>query len=815
MVYRALVQWHDIELVETNMGSYLLSKLNKISVLLGTVALFTITPLRAQSSNTTNTRQLATLANSFRDQARQDRKYAENFVTAKKWESKGELPNHGLYEIQRIWQGTPLYYVTHNLNAARTVSSDLLWPGGRSGLELDGSGICIGLWDGAGVLTTHQEFNGRAQQIDKPSTLGYHATHIAGTLIAQGINANAKGMAPRATLDIYDWNSDLAEMAEAAEDGLLLSSHSYGYLAGWVYNYKNDGKWAWFGSPEVAATEDYLFGFYNDCCRQWDQVAYEAPYYLMVVAAGNERDDYGPVVGDSYWVRDQVSWTLSQIYRKPDGNFDCIAGPAVSKNVLTVGAIYDMANGYVQAGDVEMASFSGWGPTDDGRIKPDVVANGIDVYSTSSLGTTQYGLLSGTSMATPNATGSLALLQQLSYRLTGQYLRADVLKALVIHTADEAGPGLGPDYGYGWGVLNTSSAAQLVCLDQSEQYRMIAATLHQDERFQLLLQSDGHTPIKATITWTDPAGTPPLKSLDPPSPMLVNDLDLRLSRSADGYVYQPWKLDPVHPSLAASQMDNRIDNVEQILIPAPSAGLYSLSISHKGALQNGQQSFALICTGATLPAQPAYLQAKVWLQGAFSPVRQQMNSTLTRERILPLQAPYATPAQATSLSNDLVDWLLIELKTTTTSETVISKSVLLRTDGMMLDPATMSTSIPLSVPTGPYYIVIRHRNHLPAMSARPYYFSNGVLTFWDSSIAGLTMGQNGTALLAPMIYGLWAGDLNSDGQVTRSDSETWYGAASQAAYGYALADINLDGQVTTSDFTIFHHNVRLLARKGF
>jgi trimeric autotransporter adhesin len=774
-----------------------------------------MSPLAAQSSSSTNKRYLTTLANSFRDQARQERKYAENFVMAKKWESKGALPDHRLYEIQRIWQGSPLYYATHNLGAARTVSTEPLWPGGRSGLNLDGAGVTIGLWDGAGVLATHQEFYGRARQIDNPSSLGYHATHIAGTLIAQGLNANAKGMAPAATLDVYDWNSDVAEMAEAAADGLLISSHSYGYLAGWVFNYKNDGKWAWFGSPEVAATEDYLFGFYTDCCRQWDQITYEAPYYLPVVAAGNERDDYGPVVGDSYWVRDQVSWILSQIYRKPDGNFDCIAGPAISKNVLTVGAIYDLANGYVQASDVEIASFSGWGPTDDGRIKPDLVANGIDVYSTSSLGTTQYGLLSGTSMATPNVAGSLALLQQLAYRLTGQYLRADMLKALAIHTADEAGPGLGPDYGYGWGVLNTSSASLLINLDQSEPYRMIAGTLHQDERFQLLLQSDGHTPIKVTVAWTDPAAAPPLKSLDPPSPMLVNDLDLRLSRMTDGAIYQPWKLDPVHPSAAATQADNSTDNVEQILISAPSAGLYSLSISHKRTLQSGQQSFALICTGANLPAQPAYLQAKVWLQGAYAPGQQQMSTVLTSERLLPLQAPYATPAQISSLSNDLVDWVSIELKAPTNNETVVSKSVLLRKDGLVLDPATLTTSIPLSVASGPYYIVIRHRNHLPAMSARPCYFSNGILTFWDSSLAGQTMGQSGTSLLAPMIYGLWAGDLNGDGQVTRVDSETWFNAAAQVVNGYALADINLDGQVTTGDFTFFHHNIRLFAQKGF
>ena len=772
--------------------------------------------LFAQTGNETNARHLATLANTFRDQLRQERKYAETFVLTKKWESKGVLSEHGLFEIQRIWQGTPLYYVTHNLNAARTVSADQLWPGGRTDLELDGAGISIALWDGAGVLTSHQEFGGRAQQIDKPSSLGYHATHIAGTLIAQGLNSNAKGMAPQALLQVFDWNSDLAEMADAAADGLLISTHSYGYLAGWVYNYKNDGKWAWLGSPEIAASEDYLFGFYTDGCRQWDQVALAAPYYLIVVAAGNDRDDYGPVAGDSYWVRDQVSWSLSQIYRKPDGNFDCIAGPAVCKNVLTVGAIYDLSNGYTQPGDVEMASFSGWGPTDDGRLKPDLVANGIDVYSTSSLGASQYGLLSGTSMAAPNAAGALALLQQLYHRNTGQFLRAEALKAIAIHTADEAGPNPGPDYGHGWGVLNAAHAAQLIESIQTQPDHLIAATLYQGERFQRLLQSDGRSPIKATIVWTDPAGTVPLKSLDPPSPMLVNDLDVRLSRQTDGLLYYPWSLDRVNPSQAAVQTDNRIDNVEQIQITAPAAGLYTLTVSHKGTLQNEQQAFALVCTGTTLPLQPALLQLKVWLQGAFSPVSQQMSTVLNAERLLPLQSPYAAaPAQVTTLTADIVDWVLIELQNSTTDESVLNKSVLLRQDGMVVDPATLSTSLALPVPAGTYNIVLRHRNHLPIRSSHPYYFSNGITTFWDTSLAGQASGQNGMAQLAPSVYGLWAGDLDSDGQVTLLDRDIWYEAAGRAVDGYALTDINLDGQVTTADFRYFHHNVRLLAQKGF
>lgn len=65
-----------------------------------------------------------------------------------------------------------------------------------------------------------------------------------------------------------------------------------------------------------------------------------------------------------------------------------------------------------------MSSFSSWGPTDDGRIKPDIVADGVSVFSTTATHDSSYGYKSGTSMATPNAAGSLLLLQELSQQLS-------------------------------------------------------------------------------------------------------------------------------------------------------------------------------------------------------------------------------------------------------------------------------------------------------------------------------------------------------------------------------------------------------------
>jgi len=163
----------------------------------------------------------------------------------------------------------PFFYLLDNLNAARTISTDDVWPGGSGGLTLTGSTTAageLGVWDGGGVRTTHQEFGGRVTQVDGPIPLHYHSTHVAGTMIAAGVSAAAKGMSFEAPLDAYDWNDDSAEMAAAAAEGLHVSSHSYGYGAGWYLN----GDWYWLGNAEISETEDYGFGFYGEASEIWD-----------------------------------------------------------------------------------------------------------------------------------------------------------------------------------------------------------------------------------------------------------------------------------------------------------------------------------------------------------------------------------------------------------------------------------------------------------------------------------------------------------------------------------------------------------------
>lgn len=520
------------------------------------------------------------------------------------------------YSLQRMVNGIPLYYHTTNANAAISLSTDKCRPGAIGGLSLTGSGVTLGIWDAGAVLRTHVEFGGRATQRDSASQTHAHATHVAGTMIATGTSAAARGMSPEARLDCYDWNSDTSEMNAAAQLGLRVSNHSYGLITGWqqisFVPTGGDGdidpipivNWTWFGDTRVSAVEDYNFGYYSFEARQWDQIAVNNPRYLFVKSAGNDRNQ-GPPAGTAHSVYDfaEGRYVLSTDTRSLDGNggYDCISHSGTGKNGLTVGAVNDVSGGYQRPQLVTMSSFSCWGPTDDGRIKPDVVGNGVQLYSSTNLGNSAYATFSGTSMSSPNVSGSIGLLIQ-HFRDThpGEPdMLSSTLKGLLIGTADECGGAAGPDYQFGWGLVNTLKAADVITADQSIPLAISEHTLQQGEELEWFVISDASQPfLRATICWTDPVPTFETPyALDPRDKILVNDLDLRIDEGDE--VHMPWVLDVLNPSRAATRGDNNTDNVEQIAIDNHASLAYRLRVSHKGELVGGSQVFSLIISGAS------------------------------------------------------------------------------------------------------------------------------------------------------------------------------------------------------------------------
>jgi hypothetical protein len=523
---------------------------------------------------------------------------AINTATEKGWVIKQYLPGGGQAEIISLGAtGIPQYYITDNVIAAISSGTNELWADSSSGLDLNGNGFIIGEWDGGRVRHTHQEFNNgsgtRVTLGDGQIALSDHSTHVAGTLIARGFVNTAHGMAPLALLHSYDWDDDISEMADEYNNyGLVLSNHSYGFIHGWYED--ADHVWWWYGDVNISEIEDYHFGFYDEESQSWDSLAYLCPYYTVVKSAGNDR---GSAHSGNHWVFNNGSWVPSNAARDPDGGtdgYDCIGNIAVAKNILTVGAVNDVPGGYTGPGDVTMTTFSSWGPTDDGRIKPDIVANGVALHSSIALYNSAYGDMSGTSMASPAACGTLALLQDYHDSLEGSYLLSSALKALVINTAFECGTSAGPDYSYGWGLLNSVGAANLITKNHEDGDLILVNYLFNTEAETYSYYSFGDTAINVTICWTDPPALANSPALNPTIQELVNDLDLRII-SEDGMIYYPWVLNPSYPSLQAGTGDNTRDNVEKITITSPPAGDYTIQVSHKGTI--GGQQYSLVISG--------------------------------------------------------------------------------------------------------------------------------------------------------------------------------------------------------------------------
>ncbi|MGM0532631.1 MAG: S8 family serine peptidase, partial [Bacteroidota bacterium] len=529
--------------------------------------------------------QLEKMRSKFSQKYIKEKQKAKEMAKEKGWFIRKKLEDGTIIELQRIDEkGNPVYYSTHNVNAAKTLSTNEVWEGSDSGLDLTGKGIEIGEWDGGAALKTHQEFieeiDGSRIIVKDNSSSSDHSTHVAGTMIGAGVNSDAKGMASEGSILSYDYNNDISEMIEAGmEEGLLLSNHSYGRLAG--YFSSSGGSWSWAGDTEISTEEDYGFGFYGEGAMIYDSIAHELPYYLIVKSSGNDHGQ-GPADGDH------------QIDGGNNG-YDCIGWVGNAKNILTVGAVKALENGYTgNPSDVEIADFSSRGPSDDGRIKPDIVGNGVQLYSASNMGTDIYRYMSGTSMSAPNVTGSLALLQEHWNETQNLFMRSATLKGLAIHTADEAGANDGPDYKFGWGLMNTREAARVIS-ERNVHSFIRENTLKEGNSKTLEVNATGDEPLVVTMVWTDPAGTPPEPALDPRDTMLVNDLDVTVTNGSNDYY--PYKLDPENPAQAAETGDNDVDNVEKVVVESPDADTYTISIEHEGALKNGEQDYSLIVTG--------------------------------------------------------------------------------------------------------------------------------------------------------------------------------------------------------------------------
>lgn len=522
-----------------------------------------------------NVRELESMSKQFR--AEQEANYKKAVERAEQlgepifgYNEEGEFS----YQLRSITnEGDLIYQRTFN-NVASGSSLATVRAKYMHEIGVLGQGMNVGLWEGSIPLQSHFSFGGRVQIKDggtQSSNTNHlaHATHVAGTLAANDMIPNIKGFMPEATAIWANskWNQDIVYMTSQAAQGLLVSNHSYGLDA-----------------AQAGSIVPGIFGKYNSDAEDYDAIAYNAPFYTIVFAAGNDRTEgFNP--------------------NRPDGR-DLLSQAGVSKNTVVVASAHGIEN-YSSPSSVQLSYFSSYGPTDDFRIKPDITAKGHDVLSAGISGDTSTAPNSGTSMAAPAVTGSIGLWQQYYNQLNpGKWMRSSTVRALMAHTALEAGPAPGPDHMHGWGLLNVRGGAEVMENDDKGYSVIKEEDLNQGNIFEYEFDYTGQYNLTATLAWVDPEGVgyDNYSFPDDTTPALVNDLDLRVINLDTGVEYEPWRLVKSYSTSGsgiAEKGDNNVDNIEKVEAGMLASGTYKAVVSHKGSTlqKSGVQKFSLVISG--------------------------------------------------------------------------------------------------------------------------------------------------------------------------------------------------------------------------
>ena len=439
---------------------------------------------------------------------------------------------------------------THNADSRNLIGvSDL-----QGSENLNGTGFTAAVWDG-GWAGQHSDLNYTGKRIigDKGENCGTrctvkdHATHVAGTMLGGGaLDYMYRGMAPDARLVTYEWPANnITELRQETQESIssydsVVSQNSWG-----VDVSSNPG----------------LMGDYRSTAEGYDEVLANVTSIVdnpvpVVFSAGNEGGNH-----DTRY------------------NTTTAAG-ATAKNTITVGAVDDNA---------EMTPYSSWGPTDDGRIKPDVVADGgIAVYGQairSTIPGNSYGGLQGTSMAAPAVSGSIILLTEKFNSTFGRLPEPDTTKGVLIHTAEDLNR-TGPDYITGWGLVNSSDAASYI--EKSSSDNLIRkGEIGQNSEDIYKVEMGSNESAKFTLVWDDhPGDTFSSKTL-------VNDLDL-VVKDRSGVRKYPWTLDwSTRKDPASQDREDHRNNVEQVYVNSTEPGEYTVSVN-TSSIPQPEQDYALM-----------------------------------------------------------------------------------------------------------------------------------------------------------------------------------------------------------------------------
>jgi hypothetical protein len=468
-------------------------------------------------------------------------------------------------QVQYVEPALPLMVGLNAENRALTGANTV----NAAPYNLNGTGVKVFVFDAGGVRTTHVDLAGRVTIIDGSSPIE-HSTHCAGTVGGNGTAVlNNRGMAPGVTFLsaainisqsgwLYTNPADIeADYTAAYNQGAHIATNSIGT------NVANNGfSCSWEGDYN---TTDRLI---DNIVRGALPVTQSNPFRI-VWAAGNERGN-----------------------GRCGTTYNTIGPPAGAKNHLSIGS--------VDSNTDNVSSFSGWGPTDDGRMKPDFCApgcqtNGDGGVTSCSNSTNSYSVLCGTSMATPTTAGCAALLMQ-DWRAQfpgSPDPRNSTLKVFFAQTAvDRGNPG--PDYQYGYGSIRIPAAIDLM---RTRNFRESTVSQAQDVYYDLIVPPATNE-LAVTLAWDDAPGTVNA------NPILVNDLDLEVFSPTNVQAF-PWTLNPASPSSnAVRTQKNSRDNLEQVRVTGPAAGVWRVRVRGFN-VPSGPQPFSIVASNQLTIANDA------------------------------------------------------------------------------------------------------------------------------------------------------------------------------------------------------------------
>lgn len=527
------------------------------------------------------------IENSNKAQKRLEQEETVNYSLAVQKATRESMPIEGFNEDGSFFAlmgmdketGKLIYYKTTN-NVPKGSSLQTANAKPLHSLDVKGQKMIVGVWDGGRPYVDHDALYGRIviKETGMPSTVSDHATHVTGTIAAAatgGTGDQMLGFAPEAIVwsSGYNWGNSFDEMRSRAKEGLIVSNHSYGL--------------------DSSRAEGYIpgaYGRYNANSRELDLITNDFPKYTIVFAAGNDRDSYN-------------------LYNPSKGGRDLLSHEGVSKNAIVVAATKGTEDysGITGPNSVSnfLTDFSNWGPTDDYRIKPDISAKGYLVLSVGKSSPLDMKLMSGTSMAAPAVTGVVTLWQQYFNQIFGGWMNSATVRAIMAHSAKEAGEAEGPDYKFGWGLIDADAGAQIMREKTQDLAVLAELKMEQGKELNYTFNYDGKHPLIATIAWNDPAGAATTLT-DFDDPVLVNDLDLKVINLDTNQEFFPWRLVGGWNTSGANIAEkgvNHVDNIERVNVNNAPAGNYAVKVTYKGSIRGGEQEFSIVISGAgtTMP----------------------------------------------------------------------------------------------------------------------------------------------------------------------------------------------------------------------